>query len=412
MMSLMTRRLSAFLVAAALLVGTAATSAGTGNPPSPTNAQIRSVKERAARLSRQISQDSEQEQIAGERYDQARVVEAEAKTRFDSFRAAVRREKVAVAGEKRRVLSAAVEEYVFGSSSAAQFGAALTSAVPNEGSLIAYAGTASRNLHDAVVKLVATQARLEANEGNARKQIAIANGAAQQAANAEATAASDAANARSSLRSVKGRIAKLIAEQEAAAALAAAEAAAAARAEAAREADAQDAYADSSVLAALGEVDPAAAAAAEEAQNQAAIASEGGHPALEPAGSTAQGNIAVATAEKYLGVPYVWGGAGPLGFDCSGLTMVAWAAAGVNLTHSAWYQYQESQPVALSAIEPGDLLFFSFPDDGPNPITHVAMYVGSGPFGSETIIQAPETGETVSYSPMYYYGFVGAGRPE
>jgi cell wall-associated NlpC family hydrolase len=91
--------------------------------------------------------------------------------------------------------------------------------------------------------------------------------------------------------------------------------------------------------------------------------------------------------------------------------MVAWAAAGVALTHSAWYQYQETQHVALSDIEPGDLLFYSFPDDGPDPVTHVAMYVGSGPYGAETIIQAPETGETVSYSPMYYFGFVGAAQP-
>jgi cell wall-associated NlpC family hydrolase len=91
--------------------------------------------------------------------------------------------------------------------------------------------------------------------------------------------------------------------------------------------------------------------------------------------------------------------------------MVAWAAAGVSLTHSAWYQYRETTHVPLSAIKPGDLLFYEFPNDGSNPISHVAMYVGSGPYGTETIIQAPETGETVSYSPMYYFGFVAAGQP-
>jgi cell wall-associated NlpC family hydrolase len=97
--------------------------------------------------------------------------------------------------------------------------------------------------------------------------------------------------------------------------------------------------------------------------------------------------------------------------DCSGMTLLAWAAAGVTLTHSAWYQYNETEHVSLGQLQPGDLLFYFFPNDGTDPVTHVAMYVGSGPYGSDTIIQAPQTGQTVSFAPMYYGGFVGAGRP-
>jgi cell wall-associated NlpC family hydrolase len=67
--------------------------------------------------------------------------------------------------------------------------------------------------------------------------------------------------------------------------------------------------------------------------------------------------------------------------------------------------------VSLQQLEPGDLLFYHFPNDGSDPVTHVAMYVGSGPFGTQTVIQAPQTGETVSYAPIYFVGFVGAGRP-
>jgi cell wall-associated NlpC family hydrolase len=98
--------------------------------------------------------------------------------------------------------------------------------------------------------------------------------------------------------------------------------------------------------------------------------------------------------------------------DCSGLTMLAWGAAGVQLPHSAWYQYLMSKPVPLGQLQPGDLLFYDFPHDGTtDPVSHVAMYVGSGPYGLATVIQAPQTGETVSYVPFYSGGFVGAGRP-
>lgn len=407
----MTRCLAVLLVGVGALVGVATSSDATGNPTGPTNAQIRAAKQRAARLSRFISSEMENVQIAGEHYDQAHVVEAQAKARFVVIRAQAEREKVAVRRQKRLVMTAAVEEYVFGASAAAQFGAAISSSVPDEGTLTTYAGIATRNLHDAAVKLAAEESLLQKDEANARQQIAIANNAAEQAASARVAAAADAASARSALTSVKGRIAKLVAEQEAAAALAAAEAAAAAKAAAARNQDAENAASAAAIANAFGSVDPQAAAAAEAAQAQAALASESGHVSLQPAGTNPQGSLAVATAQKFLGVPYVWGGAGPTGFDCSGLTMVSWAAAGVSLTHSAWYQYRESKPISLSQIEPGDLLFYSFPNDGPDPVTHVAMYVGSGLYGAETVIQAPETGETVSYSPMYYYGFVGAGHP-
>ena len=79
-----------------------------------------------------------------------------------------------------------------------------------------------------------------------------------------------------------------------------------------------------------------------------------------------------------------------------GLTMLAWAAAGYSLAHSATIQWEESAPVALDQLEPGDLLFYHFAHDGGTAITHVVMYLGSGPFGAETVIQAAEPGTNVS----------------
>ena len=109
----------------------------------------------------------------------------------------------------------------------------------------------------------------------------------------------------------------------------------------------------------------------------------------------------VSIAMHYLGTPYVWGGASPSGFDCSGLVMYVFAQIGVSLPHSSYAQYGMGSPVSRDQLQPGDLVFF----DG---LGHVGIYVGGGSF-----IHAPHTGDVVrisSLSGWYASTYVGARR--
>lgn len=119
----------------------------------------------------------------------------------------------------------------------------------------------------------------------------------------------------------------------------------------------------------------------------------------------ASGSAAAALRFAYaqVGKPYIYGGTGPRGFDCSGLTQAAWAAAGVSLPRTTWQQWSwgASRKVSLDALQPGDLIF----SEG---LGHVSMYAGNG-----QIVHAPQTGDVVKVVKLSAYGrsLVGAVRP-
>ena len=113
---------------------------------------------------------------------------------------------------------------------------------------------------------------------------------------------------------------------------------------------------------------------------------------------------AVAFAAGALGTPYRWGGNGPGGFDCSGLTRAAYAAAGTTLPRVAQDQFDRGPAVpGGSGLLPGDLIFFG---SGPTGVDHVGLYVGAG-----LMIDAPHTGAVVRVEPADWSGLVGATRP-
>jgi len=119
-------------------------------------------------------------------------------------------------------------------------------------------------------------------------------------------------------------------------------------------------------------------------------------PADPPPASSNKVETAIAFARAQLGEPYKWAGAGPSSWDCSGLTMRAYQAAGVNLPHYAGAQYTQTKKVAVSNIRRGDLLYWS--DGSVGSIYHVAIYLGGG-----QMIQAPRPGRGVEIVPLSYW---------
>ena len=122
-------------------------------------------------------------------------------------------------------------------------------------------------------------------------------------------------------------------------------------------------------------------------------------PAPTPPAVSGKAGIAVNFAYAALGKPYVWAADGPEGYDCSGLTLAAWRAAGVSLTHAVSVQWTEVTHIGRSQLAPGDLVFYS-------DLGHIAIYVGSG-----KVIHAPTFGEVVKISTVDMMPPYGYGRP-
>ncbi|MGH3414483.1 MAG: C40 family peptidase [Marmoricola sp.] len=160
------------------------------------------------------------------------------------------------------------------------------------------------------------------------------------------------------------------------------------------------------------EVDTKAAAAKHElsklkaAQRRKMLAASAGgaQSAPTPAPSSVQASGKAATAVQYamaqVGKAYVYGAAGPDAYDCSGLTMAAWGAAGVSLPHSSSAQMGSGTPVSESQLQPGDLVFYY------SPVSHVGMYIGNG-----MIVNAENPSAGVKVTGVNTMPYAGAVRP-
>lgn len=115
------------------------------------------------------------------------------------------------------------------------------------------------------------------------------------------------------------------------------------------------------------------------------------------------GERALAIAKTRVGVPYLWGGIGKGGYDCSGLVYSSFAQAGKPVPRVATDQYWASKRVAIKDLQPGDLVFWGN-GGSDKSIYHVAFYVGNG-----QILEAPYPGEVVKFNPLRYYDLLPYG---
>jgi cell wall-associated NlpC family hydrolase len=148
-----------------------------------------------------------------------------------------------------------------------------------------------------------------------------------------------------------------------------------------------------------------AAQAAQRAAAAAAAESSNASPAWSASSgaSANQGDIAANWALTQIGKPYQWGGAGPDSYDCSGLAMVAWEQAGVQLAHYTGYQWESGPEVPLDQLQRGDLVFYATDTSDPGTIHHVGIYIGNG-----QMVDAPYTGAYVRIDSIYQPGLMDA----
>jgi cell wall-associated NlpC family hydrolase len=136
-------------------------------------------------------------------------------------------------------------------------------------------------------------------------------------------------------------------------------------------------------------------------------------------GSASAAQVAIDAGMRYLGLPYAWGGggangpgpglppdAGVVGFDCSGLTQYAYAQAGIWIPRNSRAQYSALPKVSRGSLQAGDLVFWAWNPSNWQTIHHVAIYLGDG-----RVLQAPESGDVVKISTMWWSGYAGAVRP-
>jgi cell wall-associated NlpC family hydrolase len=331
----------------------------------------------ANRLATQIDALGNSESALSERYDQAVLQAKEVDSKVADANAQLAKDLADNAEAEARVRAVALDAYVHASAPATTLfvpGSDPTVPTIYARVLNAEQGDALDSLRASMLQVHEDQATLASSQQAAKSAVSQLDSRRRQVVAAES-------QLNATLVQVKGQIADLVAQAEAAR-----EAADRARAAAlAREAAANEA-ARLARMAAAQAATRSQAVSVSDLRLSAAPSSITAGDTGPPVGSGAA--AAVAEALRQVGKPYQWAAAGPDSFDCSGLTLWAWRAAGVSLPHYTGDQYASTTHISLSELQPGDLVYTA--DMG-----HMAMYIGGG-----NMVEAPHTGADVRVVPL------------
>lgn len=367
-------RTSRWIVLPAVTATIAGVLTVAGSPPAAAN-----IRQQIASAQAQLTTLNDQSEVAAERYNAYRLQLADAQQRAAVARRTLDKANTALSVRQAQITAFVRESYITGGSEG--FTSVFTGESPAD--LISKMSTIQaigESQQQSLVAFAAAKRNQEAAQSTARAVLAQIEQSTQRALAEKRTVEQNAVKAQQLLTTLRAKQAALIRAAKAASARRAAEARAAALAAEQRR----------------------AANAARDLANQPLTP-----PSTPTAPVHASGNVvqtAIAVAKSELGKPYVWGAAGPNTFDCSGLTMYAYAKAGVSLAHYTGDQWKEGRHVSESQMIPGDLIFFN--TDSSH--SHVGIYLGGGQF-----IHAPHTGDIVKISAVtgyYQDNFAGAVR--
>lgn len=364
------RSVAVGLVLALMVIPALPTAAG-ADQVTDKQAEARQVADKLDALGSKVQALNAAYEVANQRLEEAQANIDDAQKRLDQANA-----DLDATGKK--LASYAVEAYVSGNDPQS-FDAILTSETSDGPVKSGYIQSLSGSRADILDQVQATKAKVTEEAAQLDQAKAEAQTHADAAESAKNQADADVAEQAKIKSKVDGELSSVLAAEQARRQEAAARQAAAAAAAAAR--------AVPRVSTTASPVTPTGPTT----------------PAPKPNGGA---GAAVAAAMSKIGSPYVWGAAGPSTFDCSGLTLWAWAQAGVSLPHFTGSQLAVSRRISISELQPGDLVFFWGPGDS-GPPGHVGLYIGGG-----MMVHAPHAGSSVHTDSIYYWSgaAMSAGR--